>query len=195
MPAVSQFLAHLQTGDELKRWQIRKDTIGVYEQKTCSSPPIVVPKAIKSKAYRWYQLREARRSHRQTIQRIVYKAPTDYTKPRQTTQSTDRLYKAPKVLYKDMQHHTHIWWSWQYNIVKSSGPNNLFNHIRRILMQRQSSKQNKHKEHTISLIDPLILWIHQVQRRKKIIVSLGIRPGARWASWDYTTSFKSLLTA
>ena len=41
---------------------------------------------------------------RQTIQSPdkLYKAPTDNTKPRQTTQSPDRLYKAPKQLYKDI---------------------------------------------------------------------------------------------
>ena len=30
----------------------------------------------------------------------LHKAPTDFTKPRQTIQSPDRLYKAPKKLYK-----------------------------------------------------------------------------------------------
>ena len=33
--------------------------------------------------------------------RILYKAPTDYTKPQQTIQSPDRQYNAPKRLYKD----------------------------------------------------------------------------------------------
>ena len=33
--------------------------------------------------------------------RILYKAPTDYTKPRQTIQSLNGLYKAPRRLHKD----------------------------------------------------------------------------------------------
>ena len=32
--------------------------------------------------------------------RILYKTPTDYTKPQQTIQSPDKLYKAPERLYK-----------------------------------------------------------------------------------------------
>ena len=43
--------------------------------------------------------------------RILYKAPTDDTKPQNTIQSPDRLYKAPtnyikppKRLYKDIKH-------------------------------------------------------------------------------------------
>ena len=33
----------------------------------------------------------------------LYKAPTDYTKTRQTIQSPDRLYKAPNWLYRDLE--------------------------------------------------------------------------------------------
>ena len=38
--------------------------------------------------------------------RILYKAPTDYTKPRKTIPSPDRLYKAPKRLDKDTRYQT-----------------------------------------------------------------------------------------
>ena len=35
--------------------------------------------------------------------RRLYKAPTDYTKPRQIIQSPDRLYQATKRLYKNIK--------------------------------------------------------------------------------------------
>ena len=38
--------------------------------------------------------------------RVVYEALTDCTKPRQTFQSPDRLYKAPTRLYKDLAYYT-----------------------------------------------------------------------------------------
>ena len=38
--------------------------------------------------------------------RILYEAPTDYTKPQQTIQSTDRLYKALEGLHKDAKYYT-----------------------------------------------------------------------------------------